>query len=125
VGPKAATIEICIGRRNSREDIWRIARLSFDIGTDINWISRKLVTEDLGLEINYCHSKELQGYNYKYNGEDLEGQGYVNLVWCFNTSSRKMFGPTQYMVTSVYDPPFDAVLGRRDLEGARIAKDFG
>jgi len=119
-GKLPTTIQIYAGQHNSKEP-WRIARLSFyfDFDTEVNMISAKLVTEELGLVINPLDSKEEHD-----DGQDKRFQGYVDLAWCFYTS-RKMFGPMRWMVTAAYDPPFDAVLGRKDYKKAGITQDRG
>lgn len=90
--------------------VWRIAILSFDTTTDANLISPKLAMEILGLTI-----KPLDGENKsaveQFDGRDIDTQGYVDLVWCFQNSPEKC--NTRFAVTRSYDPPFDAVLGRK------------
>jgi len=116
--PQTSTIEFYTGQRDAR-DVWRIARLSFDFDTDVNLISPRLVTEVLGLVITPLEHKDEYG-----KGQNKRFQGYVDLTWCFYTS-RKICGPMRWMVTTAYDPPFDAVLGRKDYKKAGITRDCG
>lgn len=80
-------------------------------------ISPKLVTKTLGAPIQPLDSKgKLQGHNQR-GTEDVNG--FVDLIWRFELQR----GGTNYMrffVTSDYDPPFDAVLGRKDAMHAGI-----
>jgi hypothetical protein len=46
--------------------------------------------------------------------------GYVDLEWCFE--NRKATNKSRFFVTSVHDPPYDAVLGRPDAERYGILK---
>jgi len=92
--------------------------MSYNLGTDVNLIAPRLLSEVLGLTI-HLFDKESWREMEHYNGHDGEVQGYVDLVWCFQTS-RKTFEPTRFLVTSTYNPPFDVVLGRRDCKKAGI-----
>ena len=46
-----------------------------------------------------------------FNGQEVSTQGYVELVWRFQQSRDNFY--TRFIVTTTYDPPFDAVLGRK------------
>jgi len=93
--------------------------MSYNLATDANLVSPRLVSEVLRLTI-HLFDKESRRDTEQYNGQDVEVQGYVDLVWCFH-SSRKIFEPTRFLVTAAYDPPFDVVLGRKDCRRAGIA----
>jgi len=116
------TIEIYAGMHHSVA-IWRIAKLSFDATADTNLISPRLVTEVLGLTISPLE-KGCNAYAELRSEEEADAQGYVDLVWSFETS-RKIFEPTRFVVTSTYDPPFDAVLGRGDSIKHGLVRDCG
>lgn len=58
----------------------------------------------------------------RQDGCDELGEGYVDLVWCFERSPRRIHGPTRFIVSAAFDPPYDAVLGRRDSAKYEIAK---
>jgi hypothetical protein len=105
---------------NGSTAIWRIAKLSLDTTAGTNLISQRLVTEVLGLTINPL---ECNTCVERQSGE-IDAQGYVDLVWSFERS-RKIFEPTRFVVTSTYDPPFDAVLGRRDSIKHGLVRDCG
>ena len=107
---------------NRSTAIWRIAKLSFDTTAETNLISQRLVTEVLGLTINPLE-KECNTCVERQSGE-VDAQGYVDLVWSFERS-RKIFEPTRFVVTSTYDPPFDAVLGRSDSIKHGLVRDCG
>jgi hypothetical protein len=42
-------------------------------------------------------------------------KGYVDLEWCLQ-HDQKSWNYTRFLVTTTYDPPYDAVLGRADAE---------
>ncbi|OCL04672.1 hypothetical protein AOQ84DRAFT_356315 [Glonium stellatum] len=113
-----ATIEIYAGVR-FETSIWRIAILSFDMTTDTNLISPKLAVGVLGLTINPLDEKH-ESTVESFEGRDIDTQGYVDLVWCFQNSPDKC--NTRFAVTSSYDPPFDAVLGRKDTIQVEVGK---
>lgn len=97
--------------------------MSFDTAADTNLISPRLVTEVLGLTISPLE-KGCNTYSEQRSEEEVDAQGYVDLVWSFETS-RKIFEPTRFVVTSTYDPPFDAVLGWRDSVKHGLVRDCG
>ena len=77
-------------------------------------ISQKLVKGVLDKPI--CPlEKEQQEWIQRQNGHETPCAGYVDLIWCYEQTPRRVYGPTRFIVSSVYDPPFDAVLGRTDI----------
>ena len=119
---KTATIEIYT-KKHTATPRWRFAKLSYDKTTESNLISPKLVTEVLGRAITPS-DMEYGKFVGRFNGQDMETQGYVDLVWCFQ-NQRNIYEHTRFVVTSTYDPPFDAVLGRRDSIKYGIVRDCG
>jgi hypothetical protein len=39
--------------------------------------------------------------------------GYVDLVWCLEKNNKRIHN-TRFLVTSCHNPPYDAVLGKKD-----------
>jgi hypothetical protein len=76
-------------------------------------ISKKLATSVLNKPI-YQLEKEDMEWMARHDECDGLGEGYVDLTWCFEQSPRRIYGPTRFIVSATYDPPYDAVLGRRD-----------
>ncbi|KAJ9665653.1 hypothetical protein H2201_004137 [Coniosporium apollinis] len=99
---------------------WRIAILSFDPTTDSNLISPKLVTEVLGMTIHPLDGKEGELPYEQFKGQEMNTQGYIDLAWCFQRS-RTVYN-TRFVVTTTYNPPFDAVLGRKSAVEIGLAK---
>jgi hypothetical protein len=50
-----------------------------------------------------------------------EVEGYVFLDWC-SEHDWKQWHNTRFLVTTTYDPPYDAVLGKADAEQYDLAK---
>ncbi|KAF2488941.1 hypothetical protein BU16DRAFT_531984 [Lophium mytilinum] len=90
--------------------------MSYNSATNANFIAPRLLREVLHITIHPFDKESSMGH---YNEEGIEIQGYVDLIWCFRTS-RKVFEPTRFFVTAVYNPPFDLVLGQRDCKRAGI-----
>ena len=59
--------------------------------------------------------KEQQERIQRQNGHETPCVGYVDLIWCYEQTPGRVYGPTRFIVSSVYDPPFDAVLGGTDI----------
>lgn len=80
-------------------------------------ISQKLVTNTLGASIQPIDSQGiLQGHNWR-GTEDVNG--FVDLTWRFEMKNGGT-NNTRFFVTSDYDPPFDAVLGKNDAQHVGI-----
>ncbi|KAF2186252.1 hypothetical protein K469DRAFT_664124 [Zopfia rhizophila CBS 207.26] len=124
--PKSSTIEIHTHSSHSTAGTWRLAELSYDTASDTNFISQKLVKNVLDKRIRTLE-KEPREWITRQNECQQLVEGYVDLVWCFERSPRRVHGPTRFVVSAVYDPPYDAVLGRRDSikHGIMTEKDCG
>jgi len=92
--------------------------MSYNLTADVGLASPRLLTEVLGTTIHSFDSDSRR--HIKFNGQDMEVQGYVDLVWCYE-QSRKIFEPTRFMVTAAYNPPFDVALGRKDYKRTEIS----
>lgn len=99
--------------------LWRIALLSFDIAMTSNLISPKLVTEILGMDIHTWSIKEGAPVE-NWQGQTLSTQGYVDIVWGLQRT--RPVRCTRFAVTAIYDPPFDAVLGREAMEDEGLTR---
>ncbi|KAF2799791.1 hypothetical protein K505DRAFT_320929 [Melanomma pulvis-pyrius CBS 109.77] len=107
------TIEIRSSTKESAEN-WRVAELSFDPTSDNNIISRKLVSTVLEIPIypmSQCSTDSAQ-----FNKEAINIKEYVDIVWRSDDAPKNVLGPTRFWVSSEYDPPYDAVLGKEDTE---------
>jgi hypothetical protein len=100
--------------------------MSFDTASNINIISRRVVKEILNKPINNLE-KENREYIQQESGCENLGEGYVDLTWCLEQHPRRVFGPTRFVVSGMYDPPFDAILGYRDTRGYGLiqGRDYG
>lgn len=77
---------------------------------DANLISPKLVREVLCTEVQKP-KEEGRDTRVQFNGRMIEAQGFVDLEWGFERS--KATRETRFIVVSLYDPPFDVLLGRK------------
>ncbi len=69
------------------------------------------MTKVLGQQI--CPVDKEASINQKNHtfGENIDG--FVNLDWCWEDNTQQL-NNTRFFVTTTYDPPYDAVLGRED-----------
>lgn len=88
---------------------WRIAELSKQKYGEENIISRRLVTDILGIKLVELAPRE-------HDHRELENvkTQYVELEWRVHKYPSMSCGPTRFAVTVNYDPPFDAVLGLQE-----------
>ncbi|KAF2123918.1 hypothetical protein P153DRAFT_141031 [Dothidotthia symphoricarpi CBS 119687] len=101
------------------EETWRSAIISCDTTSDDNIISHELVTKVLCASIQSI-DKECQGpLRTQRYGESING--YVDLAWCLKNNEHRTH-KTRFFVTTSNNPPYDAVLGRRDAEQYGISK---
>ncbi|KAF2475392.1 uncharacterized protein BDR25DRAFT_301083 [Lindgomyces ingoldianus] len=119
--PNPRTIEIHTDSSRHSSGIWRVAELSFDIASETNVISQRLVKNVLEKPITQLEKEDREWAIAQNDCESSVG-GFVDLVWCFERSPRRLHGPTRFLVSETYDPPYDAVLGRRDTVECGIAK---
>lgn len=96
--------------RSSATQAWRAAILSIDSNSDSNVISQKLVTNVLCEPI---HPIDKEATKPNEGGHEQQPQGYVDLDWCLRENSKRIHR-TRFLISSTYDPPFDAVLGKND-----------
>ena len=94
--------------------------LSCDEYATINYISSGAATE-LGQEPHPI-DKEANPWGSKAPREDIKG--YIDLDWRFENSTREWY-TTSFYVTSTNDPPYDAVLGRREAEQLGMIRSRG
>ncbi|KAH3942720.1 hypothetical protein HBH98_183890 [Parastagonospora nodorum] len=98
----------------------RAAILSYDPVSNTNIISYHLATKILDEPIHaldgslpYTDDSLKNHVRMRIHGEEIGG--YVDLDWCFEETSKR-WHTSRFFVTSTHDPPYDAVLGRRDAE---------
>ncbi|KAH3917013.1 hypothetical protein HBH56_051110 [Parastagonospora nodorum] len=91
----------------------RVAILSYDPTSNTNIISYHLATKILEEPIHTLDNSSTNHVRTKIHGEEIGG--YVDLDWCFEETSKR-WHTSRFFVTTTYDPPYDAVLGRRDAE---------
>jgi len=94
-------------------DTTRSAILSCDTATDSNVISHRLVTKVLGEQYHPIDKEGALPVQTELYGEQIDG--YVDLDWCWERNTGKWHN-TRFLVTTMYNPPYDAVLGRKDAE---------
>ncbi|KAF2638241.1 hypothetical protein P280DRAFT_431405 [Massarina eburnea CBS 473.64] len=101
------TIEIRSIAPPDNTETWSAAILSSNPKTRQNVVSQRLVTEVLGQPF---HTLDKEGEtNY-----EQDGIGYVDLVWC--RGNGRNINTTRFFVSSIYDPPYDLVLGKSDAQ---------
>jgi hypothetical protein len=91
----------------------RAAILAYDKASNANYISRRLVTKVLHEDIQPFDRDATMCIRTQLNSEEVEG--YVSLDWC-SEHDRKQWHNTRFLVTTTYDAPYDAVLGKTDAE---------
>ncbi|KAH7081863.1 hypothetical protein BKA63DRAFT_487523 [Paraphoma chrysanthemicola] len=107
-------IEIRAHTPDSR-DSWRVAVLSYNWKADNNVISQELLNV-LGTPVQHFDEHTTKPKKGRKQRHDVDG--YVDLEWCFEHT--KTIIKSRFYVTSVHDPPYDAVLGGADAK--RIGK---
>jgi hypothetical protein len=90
----------------------RGAILSYDPASDNNIISHNLVTKVLGEQIHPFNHTVVAPIQ-THTGEEVGG--YVDLDWYF-ASKKPRWNTSRFLVTTTYDAPYDAVLGKKDAE---------
>jgi len=107
---RSVKIEICVSGNEGNNE-WRVVQLSFDRASNINVISQKLATTILRTPLRPlgrpCTFSEI----YFDDGKELQG---VDVVWCLAYDLKRVYGPTLFLVSSEYDPPYDVRLGKID-----------
>ena len=88
----------------------RVAILSTDPGSDYSVISQRLVTKVLCEPI---HPIDKKAANPTEGGHEQQAEGYVDLEWSLKKDNKRVHR-TRFFVSSVYNPSFDAVLGKKD-----------
>ncbi|KAH7085023.1 hypothetical protein BKA63DRAFT_8167 [Paraphoma chrysanthemicola] len=103
-----------IRARNSDDaETSRGAILSYDPACDHNVVSHHLVTKVLHEPIHTCDNGSATRVGPQICREDVSG--YVDLDWCTESDTQR-WHTSRFLVTTTYDPPYDAVLGRKDAE---------
>jgi hypothetical protein len=73
-------------------------------------------------------TRETSDSNVRLDGGVLEQEDseYVELFWRFYKYPSQEYGPTYFVVSKAEDPPYDAVLGRKDSykHGFRKGRGF-
>ena len=112
----AVTIEIRTTPQDSSES-WKIAILSLDLSADANFISFSVATDVLGLTLQPLH-KESQSHVYHIRGQEIQVQGYVDIIWSVQGS--RQIHTSRCLVTAAVDPPFDIVLGKEGIAQHKV-----
>jgi hypothetical protein len=98
---------------SSKAETWRAAILSCDQNSNQNIVAQWVVTRVLNEHVQPI-DEETAAYVQRHAfGEEIAG--YIDLVWCPKNEVAKIY-KTRFFVTSAHNPPYDAVLGRRDAE---------
>jgi hypothetical protein len=103
------TVEISTSDPENNTTIWRAAVLSFDGDAEESLASRRLITEVLRKPIHPIQQELPSSFRSK------NVDGYTDLVWCVHSVSRQPL-ETRFYVTAEYNPRYDVVLGRRDIQ---------
>jgi hypothetical protein len=75
-------------------------------------ISQKLVTSVLRKPIQ---SLDKESIEFKaLTQESQKFQGRVEVAWRLENKPKRIHGPTFFLVSSEYNPPYDVILGRED-----------
>jgi hypothetical protein len=88
-----------------------VAQLSFDGASNTNVISQKLATTVLRNPIRSLGKESIE--SRAIIQEDRKFQG-VDVVWCLANEPKRIYGPTLFLLSTEYDPPYDVVLGKGD-----------
>ncbi|KAF2192334.1 hypothetical protein K469DRAFT_716860 [Zopfia rhizophila CBS 207.26] len=97
--PDSTTIELRVASHSSPKQ-WNFAKMSLETTSDDNIISQRLLEEVLG---------------------EHDAQSWIEVEWYLQRWPRKVYS-TRFSISSTYDPPFDTVLGRRDISNYGIRK---
>jgi hypothetical protein len=97
----------------------RAAILSYDTGSTVNYISHRFVTKVLHEDVQSFEQEATIRIPTQSHTADVEG--FVDLDWC-SQHDRKQWHNTRFLVTTTYDPPYDAVLGQADAERYGMTK---
>jgi hypothetical protein len=100
------TIEI----RSTTTLVRRAAILSTNPDSDYSVISQMLVTKVLCEPI---HPLDKEDAKPNEGGYEQQTDGYVDLDWCLKKDKKRVHR-TRFLVSSTYNPSFDAVLGKKD-----------
>jgi hypothetical protein len=101
-------------------EIWRIGMITSADESDYNYISRKFVSSILQLPIQHNTSQL-----YINGWDDNETVDCVEIVWRFHSEPDELLGPTKFLVTADADPPYDALLGRKEWSRHRTGRGRG
>jgi hypothetical protein len=97
----------------------RVAILTHDTSSNDNYISHRLVTKDLHEEIQPFEKEATMRIRTQLRSEEIEG--YVVLEWC-SEHDREQWHTTRFLVTTTYDAPYDAVIGKMDANQYGLVK---
>lgn len=99
-----------------------IGYMSYEPWKEANWISKKIVTEHLKLDVQGIRNVWIKIEDGK-DGEDGKSVGFIDLVWSIGEDI-KVFGwetcRHRFLISEEYDPYFDIVLGKSALVDAGI-----
>ncbi|KAL1643914.1 hypothetical protein SLS58_004589 [Diplodia intermedia] len=109
---------MCFGQKSSTRPsgavIKKLAVMSYAVNDneDINMISPKLVTEVLSMDIQEAQDDT----TLEFERDVLHVQGFVDLEWSIpgrrGLKRKQPARTTRFKVTTLYDPPFDIIVGR-------------
>lgn len=91
------------------QDTWLFAKLSSDRGSSENYISKALVETTLKMQFHPLNDEQKQ----QIKSRQLGGS-YVDLRWRHEDFPDIINGPTRFIISIEADPPYDAVLGKRE-----------
>jgi hypothetical protein len=91
----------------------RGAILSCDPASDSNLVSHHLVAKILHEPIHICDGTSTDLARSRICDEEVGG--YVDLDWRVDSDAQR-WHTSRFLVTTTYNPPYDAVLGRKDAE---------
>ncbi|KAH8702837.1 hypothetical protein GQ44DRAFT_778439 [Phaeosphaeriaceae sp. PMI808] len=96
---------------NTKATRWAI--LACDISSESNIISQQLVIEVLGEQYHALDEQSMLAMRITRYGEKIDGYVYLDWRW---ESNMEQWHSTRFFVTNTSDPPYDAVLGKKDAE---------
>jgi hypothetical protein len=87
--------------------------ISRDPESPESYISKRAVTEVLQKDAQFLKHNATIRILTQSHSEHVKG--YVDLKWCLRGDERS-WNCTRFLVSTTYDPPYDAVLGKADAE---------
>jgi hypothetical protein len=101
-------------------EFWRVAEMLLDPKSEHSIITRKLLEEVLKISVQPWNNEFTAPPKSNRNQPQVEG--FVDIQWCIDGSPETTHGPTRFLVTSIFDPEFDLMLGKKDCYRYGFAK---